>query len=121
MSVITLNPGQKVGLSAHLLFPDDGYGHPKVHAPIQTHRFVSSNGENFNWSSSNPSAATVAVNTLWVNGSPTAQITALAVGSTTISCTSGALTSNVTVNVVPDPDPSSLVITVGIVGSGWGS
>ena len=102
MTVVTLNPGQVVGLAAHLLLPD---GYSLAQGP-------------FTWTSSASAVATAVVNTRWVNNQPTARIEALTIGTTTITCTSGSLNSTVTINVVSAPAPSSLVISVGIPSKG---
>ena len=104
MTTITLNPGQVVGFTGNLVLPD-GY--------------TTSPGS-FTWSTNNSAVATVTTNTRWVNNHPTARITAVALGSATITCTSGALSTQIIVNVTPELQPSSLVITVGVPSQGWG-
>jgi len=92
---IQLSPGQKIGLSAHTLLAD---GYSPISVP----------GVIFSWVSSNPAVATVTFNTKWVNSRSTAYIEALTLGTTTITCTGGAVSNTLIINVVSVPLPTSL-------------
>ena len=114
MTVIELHPGQRIPLTAYATLPD-GYN-----VDFST---------KFNWVSSSPVVATVTSNSSfsprWVStplGGPglpglgdnrSALISALSVGTTTITCTGGPFTKVTTIVVTPTPLPTSIKIAAG--------